>query len=254
MTILLIDLGNTALKWTVLSEPDNPHTIVHRGMSHFKNELFATWLDLKPTRVIGCTVAAPNIAFALTKFFNEHGISWEWVSAQPEFVGQNFVITNHYENYRALGSDRWYAAIGAASLGIESSLLVSHMGTATTVDSIVYEGESRYRFEGGRIAPGPSLMKMSLARDIPHLNTELVGYNAFPKNTGEAIMTGIIDSQVGLLFRARERMIHEGQYPYTILAGGAAKWIAPYVQEVIPDVNLRHNLVLHGLAAKARVE
>ena len=31
MTTLLIDLGNTALKWTPIEEPDNPHTIIHKG-------------------------------------------------------------------------------------------------------------------------------------------------------------------------------------------------------------------------------
>ena len=43
MTTLLIDLGNTALKWTPIEEPDNPHTIIHKGSTHFKEELYDLW-------------------------------------------------------------------------------------------------------------------------------------------------------------------------------------------------------------------
>ena len=74
MTTLLIDLGNTALKWTPIEEPDNPHTIIHKGSTHFKEELYDLWLNMRPKRIIGCTVAAPVVAFSLTKFFNDHGI------------------------------------------------------------------------------------------------------------------------------------------------------------------------------------
>lgn len=55
MTTLLIDLGNTALKWTPIEEPDNPHTIVHKGSTHFKEELYELWLNMRPKRIIGCT-------------------------------------------------------------------------------------------------------------------------------------------------------------------------------------------------------
>lgn len=60
---LLIDLGNTALKWALLGDERTPHTVVHRGQSGFKEQLYSDWLELAPDRVIGCTVAAPELAF-----------------------------------------------------------------------------------------------------------------------------------------------------------------------------------------------
>ena len=69
MTNLLIDLGNTALKWCLPGEEDNPHTVVHRDTEGYKNKLYEEWLALKLSRVVGCTVAAPEIAFSMTKFF-----------------------------------------------------------------------------------------------------------------------------------------------------------------------------------------
>ena len=112
MTTLLIDLGNTALKWATLEEPDNPHTIVHKGSTHFKDDLYELWLNLKPKKIIGCTVAAPVVAFSLTKFFNDHDIQWNWVRPKPRFDGR-IVLNNRYARPTQLGADRWYAAVGA---------------------------------------------------------------------------------------------------------------------------------------------
>ena len=36
-----------------------------------------------------------------------------------------------------------------------------------------------------------------------------------------------------------------------LLAGGSAKFIAPYLQEEVPDLIVKHNLVLRGLSALA---
>ena len=168
MTTLLIDLGNTALKWTPIEEPDNPHTIIHKGSTHFKEELYDLWLNMRPKRIIGCTVAAPVVAFSLTKFFNDHGIRWNWVRTQPSFHGR-MTLNNCYENPGQLGADRWYAAVGAADAMLEErrSLLVVHTGTATTVDSILYRESGVYDFMGGRITLGPTLMKTFLTKGIP---------------------------------------------------------------------------------------
>ena len=181
MTTLLIDLGNTALKWTPIEEPDNPHTIIHKGSTHFKEELYDLWLNMRPKRIIGCTVAAPVVAFSLTKFFNDHGIRWNWVRTQPSFHGR-MTLNNCYENPGQLGADRWYAAVGAADAMLEErrSLLVVHTGTATTVDSILYRESGVYDFRGGLITLGPTLMKTFLTKGIPSL-TDLDGaYDALP--------------------------------------------------------------------------
>lgn len=116
MTTLLIDLGNTALKWTTPEEADTPHTVVHHGSTQGKDELYRNWLALRPSRVIGCTVASPTLAFSATKFFNDHDIPWEWVRSESMHEAEGFTLTNAYERTGQLGPDRWYAAIGALSL------------------------------------------------------------------------------------------------------------------------------------------
>ena len=44
MTVLLGELGHTALKWSVLGSEEEPKTVVHRAQCHFKKDLYAAWL------------------------------------------------------------------------------------------------------------------------------------------------------------------------------------------------------------------
>jgi type III pantothenate kinase len=248
MTTLLIDLGNTALKWTTREDPDNPHTIVHQGSTHFKEELYKLWLEMHPDRVIGCTVAAPVVAFSLTKFFNDHGISWIWARPQDAFHGRYELRST----YKGLGADRWFAAIGAVhAMPEEKALLVCHLGTATTVDAVVRDSMGIYQFRGGRISPGPSLMQSCLTHGQLALPGSLGPYSVFPNCTSEAITTGIVDAQVGLILRARATLREKGLDPKIIIAGGAAQFIEPHLRKEVPDLVLRHNLVLLGLAELA---
>ena len=116
MTALLLDLGNTALKWATSDKPEEPHAYVHCGNDVVPDELLHKWLNLKPERVVGCMVSSEKFAFNITRFFNAHGIKWDWLHSERIFQGRGFSVVNKYDNYEQLGSDRWHAVIGAASL------------------------------------------------------------------------------------------------------------------------------------------
>ena len=51
---LLIDLGNTALKWATSDNPESPHTLVHGGSHHFSEKLLQALKDQPVNRVYGC--------------------------------------------------------------------------------------------------------------------------------------------------------------------------------------------------------
>ncbi len=248
VTVLLIDLGNTALKWTTLDKPDEPHTYVHGGSDVVSEALLQEWLSLRPTRVVGCMVSSETLALALTRFFNQHGMAWEWLHSEERFVG-DFTLVNRYENSQQLGSDRWYAAVGAAGLYPGEALLVVHMGTATTVDTILPEGD-HLAFLGGRILPGPLMMYESLVQGTRCRPEGVVRIESFPLSTDAAISTGILEAHLGVFERALKAVREKGFEARFVFAGGAAPRYASYIQAAYPQAVLKHNMVLRGLALK----
>lgn len=250
MSTLLIDLGNTALKWAWADSPEHDQTYVHHGRDLLPDELQQLWIRLRPQHVIGCTVGSENVAFAATRFFNTHGFGWSWLKAQKQFRG-SFVLNNRYDNVQQLGADRWFAAIGAVSLFPGRAILVMHMGTATTVDVVMPETNG-LGFLGGRILPGPTMMLDAL---LTHTGCRPGGVGLpqdFPSNTADAIATAILDAHLGVIASSKRAVEEKGFSPVLVFAGGAAPMLAPYILKHYPHAVLKHNLVLYGLAAQAQ--
>jgi len=249
MSELLIDIGNTALKWAWANDPAAPATLVHAGVGDLRPTLRQAWAGLRPARVFGCSVAADLAMHAVDDALTPSPVVW--LRAQARFAGE-FSLINAYRDPLALGTDRWHAALGAASLHPGEALLVVHVGTATTVDSIVPRAHGELLFAGGRIAPGPVLMRDSLARGTARLPQARGQRTDFPDNTMDAISTGVIDAQVGLVERAADAMRGAGHEPRLMLAGGSAQEIAPYLMPEFERAEVAHNLVLRGLALRAQ--
>lgn len=252
MTVLLIDLGNTALKWATAETVDDPRTYVHGGHDVLPEELIQEWLRFKPCQVVGCMVSSETLALTLTRFFNQYGIHWEWLRSEKVFNG-SFKLVNTYEDYQQLGSDRWHAAIGATSLFPGEALLVSQMGTATTLDTVlpIKDGSE---FFGGRILAGPAMMIDSLTQNTRCRLNGIGVKKDFPLNTADAITTGIVEAHLGMIDRAMRAVKKKGFSPRLLLAGGAAPLLSPYIKDEYPQAILKHNLVLHGLAQRAKIE
>ena len=246
MTVILLDLGNTALKWAPLGEDENPRTFVHGGSDVLPEEVFDEWLALNPERVIGCMDSRENLALTLTKFFNEHRIGWEWMHSQPVFKGP-FTLRNGYDDFKQLGSDRWYAAIGAASLYPGEALVVMHAGTATTIDTVLPCEDGALEFKGGRILPGPVMMYRSLVKNTRCRPSGIGRHVLFPSNTTDAISSGILEAHLGVIDRSLDAVRRAGFEGRLVFAGGAAPLLAPFVEQEFPGAVLKHNLVLRGL-------
>lgn len=248
--VLLIDIGNTALKWAWAEQPGAPRTVIHAELADPTAALRAEWAGAAPVRALGCCVAADTIHAAATAALAPLAI--EWMSAQPAYHGRDFSLINAYRDPLTLGSDRWHAALGAASLYPGEALLVVHVGTATTADSVLPGPEPRTQvFAGGRIAPGPLLMRDSLVRGTARLPVARGVRADFPDHTQDAISTGVLEAQAGLIDRAAAAMRAAGHAPRLVLAGGAAQEIAPLVLPGFAQAAVEHNLVLRGLALRA---
>ena len=188
MKTILVDLGNTALKWAVLGNEHEPHTVVHRGAPESLHDLYEVWQCEAPDAVLGCTVAAPKLAFSATKFFNACDIPWQWVHSLPTFRCAQWELRNNYLHPELLGADRWCAAIGAIDSAPAEAILIVQLGTATTVDAVLRESERHYVFLGGRIAPGPTMMQQSLVNGTAALTSDIGLWQSEPRLTKDAIV------------------------------------------------------------------
>jgi type III pantothenate kinase len=255
---LLLDAGNTALKW-VLMTLDGRVGPAHGSMrnappTELTPALAREWGERSGVAVqaaFGCGVAAPVLVRAVEQaVMKSFSLPVRWFEAQARFDHDGVVLRNGYRDWAQLGVDRWHALIAARAAHPDRALVVMTAGTATTVDGVTADGA----FVGGAIAPGVRMMFDSLARgtaNLPFARGQLV---AFPDNTDDAIASGVLGSQLGLIERFVRVFRSEHGDPLLVLAGGSAAQLAPYVGAgpAVAGVVREENLVLRGVFLRAR--
>lgn len=251
--LLLIDAGNTRIKWAMLETA----TLHDAALGHWSaygsvrredlNKLADIWHDARITRVLISNVAGHAMHEGLERILlHVHGLKpvpLVWLQSVPQLGG----IQNDYRNPAQLGTDRFAAAIGAHALFPKQTLLVATCGTATTVDAITPHGH----FIGGMILPGLGLMASSLARNtaqLPEVPPQNLTENPFADNTDDAIASGCLTAQVGAIERAAAALAVEHGAVKCIVSGGAARFITPHL--TVPH-EMVDNLVLTGLQVVA---
>ena len=253
MAMLLIDVGNTRIKWAVaeLSEPGSlPGQWLESGSAALSElvRLSERWRKLTVMRILVSNVAGEHTRGRLqTLLETVFGADMppHWFVSPPQ-LGD---LRNAYRDPAQLGCDRFAAALGAQRLFPQQALIVATCGTATTIDAVSADGV----FTGGMILPGLGLMATSLARStaqLPHITDHVQVSTLFADNTDDAIVSGCINAQVGAIERAVA--LHQQQSGdkriRCIVAGGSAALIAPYLSIAHETVD---NLVLIGLQTAA---
>ena len=239
--LLLIDAGNTRIKWALAEDGAAPGAWTESGAADHAqlNHLPAHWQGKQVTRAIVSNVAGVKIRDQLQLMLPTTAITW--FASVPELAG----MRNRYRNPTQLGSDRFAAALGARALEPGKALVVATCGTATTIDAVSAGGD----FLGGMILPGLGLMASSLARHTAQLPQVAAGSAppaGFADNTDDAILSGCLAAQAGAIERACA--LHRAER--CILSGGAARYIAPSLS--VPH-RMADNIVLVGLHATATI-
>ncbi len=250
--MLLIDAGNTRIKWAVPAE-DGTGRWLHQGaVARGETASLATvWqqLGLAVARVCVSNVAGQalreTLGSVLTQAFGAD-VAVEWFASVPERAG----LRNGYANPGQLGCDRFAAAIGARSLFPGQELVVATCGTATTIDAVSAEGV----FVGGMILPGLGTMATSLAlstAQLPQIEAISPPAQPFADNTVDAIVSGCIAAQAGAIEHALDerRRLAPGRALRCVLAGGAGKVLVPHLRLGDTVLEKVDNLVLIGLYA-----
>lgn len=249
---LLIDLGNSRLKWALASGDriSRQHAVAHDG-----RWTQALALALEPAvnaaGAARCVSVAPAaMTRSLAAWLRRHGLRVQLLRSQRLQRG----LRNGYRDPWRLGADRWAAmlAVRAFSTAARSWLIVS-AGTAVTADLLDSSGQHR----GGVIVPGRRLMARSLlvdtagiarrARVAARSRRARPRGGVFARNTALALQSGALVATVALIEKLRVEARRElGHYPVVVLTGGDAPALA---LNLTCKSLLVPNLVLRGLLA-----
>lgn len=234
--MLLFDAGNSRCKWAWVEKG----RCMHQGV--FDNADEAAWQTLGerlaklnvPQRIIISNVAGRIVLNKLQALCSIWPCPVEIITSQAEQCG----VVNHYEQSAQLGSDRW-AALIAAWHHVQHACLVVNCGTATTIDALSDKGE----FLGGLILPGIALMQHSLLNNTAQLSQLKGELHEFPRNTADAIESGVIRATVGAIQHQYE-LLKSTKEVGCVLSGGAANIVFPQLSMRAEQME---GLVLQGL-------
>lgn len=237
---LLLDLGNSRLKWASSSPGEWRHGAVAYREQELSTLLAEVWTGLAaPSAVLMVSVGASAVRDAVDRWINQHWqVRVHHVQPQLRLHG----VTNSYRDPSALGADRWAALIGARAEIPDSGACVIDCGTAVTIDALSAQGE----FAGGIIFPGLALLRDALVKRTAAIRVEGGDDTAcLARSTADAVAAGTLYGLAGAI----ERVCLEfeqalGESLKLLITGGDADHVAGHLRRParrIPD------LVLKGL-------
>lgn len=237
---LLLDLGNTRLKWAL--QGLSPAWLA-QGVLEWREDLAAlsaAWADVaRPTQVVGASVVddarEQRVAAVVRHAF---GGAPTWLRTPASACG----VRNAYAEPQRLGVDRFLAMVAAHAAGRAPCVLAS-AGTALVLDALAADG----RHLGGLIAPGVQLMQRSLLDATAQVRPQRPGdILQLADNTADAVTSGCWQAAAALIERFHAQMRPRlGGEPALILDGGDAAQLVPLLS--LP-VQIGRDSVLRGLA------
>jgi type III pantothenate kinase len=257
--ILLLDIGNTRVKWAWLEEfglgaaSAAAHDTTHRA---WQQEIETD--GRVPHRIVVSNVAGVAVRDVVVDWARGH------FSIQPEVLvaeRQACGVTNAYPKPEMLGVDRWLGLIAARRASPRATCILN-AGTAFTVDALAPDG----RHLGGFIIPGVQLLNDSLAVYGAETGLPVDSlHDPYALDLGGDFAMSSIASEdpyadvppppgpLALLAAAGDRAARylaerTGAEPRVVMTGGDSTMIAPLLEKrpaLLPD------LVMTGLALVA---
>jgi type III pantothenate kinase len=236
---LLVDFGNTRLKWALWGNGRRAMggVFVH-GDTTLEAALSSNWTALsKPDAILVASVVGAGLENELRQLLEAHfDRAPEFVRSPAEAIG----IVNSYAEPERLGVDRFLALAALHDLAPRAQILVS-CGTALTLDALSADG----RHLGGLIAPSPTLMRRALGSATARVGDHAGQLVEIATNTADAAYSGCVLSSVALIQRFRSQVEQRIGMPFSVVGdgGGLDEWLP-----LMPDVERGRDLVLRGLA------
>jgi len=217
---IYIDIGNSAVKWRTL-ESDVYSKNVDEFLISTLPQADSAWVS---------AVANLDIIEDLKSLFKEFHL----VESQKKC--SNLVVA--YDDPSSLGSDRFFAMLGAMNQFSKKPLLVIDIGSAMTFDVINGDGIH----QGGLIMPGLAALRISFSKfETTDLTTNIDG---LARNTTDAWKNG---TQAMLISSINDQIEKFND----IFSDGIVTICGGFVDEIkneLPNsVQIFDNLVLDGL-------
>jgi type III pantothenate kinase len=252
MTILILDVGNTRLKWALYDQAHPNATLLAQGavfLEHIETLAEGDWANLTPApaAIWGCVVAGDAVRRRVDHQLELWDTPTHWVMPSEHEAG----VVNGYDHPTRLGADRWVAMVGAkhhlklTGQGQRPCVVVM-VGTAVTVDALDANG----LFLGGFILPGHGIMLKALESGTAGLHVPTGDVKNFPTNTSDALTSGGTFAIAGAIHRMCEHVrAHCQQDPICLMTGGAGWKMAPSMS--VPFELVDH-LIFEGLLTVAQ--
>lgn len=245
--VLLLDVGNSKLKWARLKDETflAGDELIHSGQLEY-GMLMQIGQEPSPDYVVAASVTGSKNELILREWAQRlFQLEIQFVKALQQERG----VINAYADPVQLGSDRWAAMI-AAHQEWQGNLCVIDAGTALTLDLIQKDG----RHLGGYILPGLGLMQHCLLEgtEIP-ISTDSVILASDSKvgdNTISCITNGALQAACGLVERSIMQFEKQcNDKIQCVLTGGDHQRLADNL--TVPCV-IERDLVLRGVGYIAR--
>ena len=247
---LLIDIGNTRLKWALLDRG------ALRGADAVEHRADAAAVDIMLDRLSANRATAPTGVVAANVADDQFGTRVAGAVRERWGLSVRFAMTqtragavrNGYDDFSQLGVDRWLAIIAAADQ-FPGPVCIVDAGTAITIDVVAPGG----LHAGGYIIPGLDLMRQSLGEKTGNLQRLAgdgsqrlpAGLPAPGHSTGEAINGGALAVVCCLIDRCVGESEENGGGLQVVVTGGDAERLIRHLEGI---VHHRPQLVLEGLA------
>ena len=249
---LLIDLGNSRLKWA-WSSAEGLLRFGHA--THRNRDLSAALAELPSGATLPDEVRVANVAGPAAGAQLAEAV-YERFGVRPVFARSRDAAYGLRSGYRVpgqLGIDRWLAMC-AAWQKLSRPLCVVDVGTAITIDAITADGVH----SGGLILPGIGLMTAALRQETGDLGRATGP--GFPQemstiriqdgfslgtDTASAIQLGTVRAIAALVADCLARLNGEADGVRLAITGGDGEWLAGLIGAPLA---FNPNLVLEGLA------
>jgi type III pantothenate kinase len=239
--MLLIDIGNSAIKWTIESDGklQDMSTFIYAQdeLDSLLNENIS--IRQKLTRIYISNVAGKGVENILLNWCQrKYKLTPTFAYASKQACG----LVNAYSQPEKLGIDRWLALIAANTLN-KRPFCIADCGTAVTIDAVDENGQ----YLGGLILPGLRIMRHSLQQNTDAIQSMISQKvkNIFAKNTEQGVLSGTvyaitssIENMIGILQQQTQQKV------ICYLTGGDAEEVEILISKSVirmPD------LVLQGL-------